>query len=336
MKEDEWIREAMMDDLLVVELMMRFRQSKDHASLPAKRLVAVLPEWGMRQPRSRQILRCNSVQVKKEGESTRDSPTTPLSWSGGTSFSGSGTVDGYEESSCPVKRRNGVRSKVISTGENNGRRSRKKKTFAELKEEESLLLKERMHLKKELARLRTNYEAQRTWNVSLKKMKIDLQLQSVKEEAAHVELMEVVCDVPNQIQANSVDHSPSTMPKHDACGEADSCRIPKDGVQADNFFVLPDLNLPFDEDSNSEVKINGRMVKELRSASDSAGKYNQWQGRGGRSVVAGDGEFADVEHDDMVEQLSWLLSTHDEFVIPSETAGKLRTNRFEAFYGDNS
>ncbi|XP_042510206.1 uncharacterized protein LOC122085741 [Macadamia integrifolia] len=264
MGEEEWVREAMTDDRMVAELLMRLRQSKEDTSLPAKRLVAVLPVWGMRQPRSRQILRCNTVQVKKEGDSTRASPTTPLSWSGGTSLSGSGTVDGYEESSCPLKRKSGVRSKVISTSENGGKRSRKKKTFAELKEEESFLLKERINLKKELATLRAKFEEQRTWNVTLKKMKFDMQLQSAKEEPAKIELKEADGDVPNQTQANPVGHSPSVFPKHDTSDEhdavaypssvPDSCRIQEeDGDKANNFFELPDLNLPLEEDSNSEV-----------------------------------------------------------------------------------
>ncbi|XP_043700272.1 uncharacterized protein LOC122650985 [Telopea speciosissima] len=301
MGEDEWVREAMTDDWMVAELLMRLRQSKEQASLLAKRLVVVLPEWGMRQPRSRQILRCSTVQAKKEGESTRASPTTPLSWSGGMSLSGSGTVDCYEESSCPVKRKSVVRSKVISTGENSGRRSRKKKTYAELKEEESELLKERIHLKKELATLRTDFGEQRAWNVKLKKMKVksiflslhslltvklfgakptelseqdsimcklpvqlDFQLQPAKEEATNVDLKEGDCDVLNQEEAYSVDHFPSVLPKQDVSDERDavafpssvpdSCRIQKeDGDKADNLFVLPDLNLPLDEDSNSEV-----------------------------------------------------------------------------------
>ncbi|XP_043719091.1 uncharacterized protein LOC122667011 [Telopea speciosissima] len=267
MGENEWITDAMTDDWLVVEVLMRLRQPEEHASLPTKRLVSVLPEWGLRQPRSRQILRCSSVQVKKDGESRRASPTTPLSWSGGTSFSGSGAVDGYEECSHPVKGSSGVRSKVISTSVTAGRRSRKKKTFAELKEEESLLLKESINLKKELETLRADFEEQRAKNETFKRMKLDLQLQSGKDAATSVDLMDAAdCEVPDQTEANSVDYSHLNFPKHDECDERDAVACPssdsdsrrieeKDAsaLMANNFFVLPDLNLPLEEDSNSEL-----------------------------------------------------------------------------------
>ncbi|KAJ4952214.1 hypothetical protein NE237_029046 [Protea cynaroides] len=243
MGEDEWVRKATMDDSLVVELLMSLR----HASIPEKRLEALLPKWGMKQPRSRQIPRCNNVQAKKDGESRRASPTTPLSWSGGTSFSGSGAVDGYEESSHPIKHSTGVRSKVISTSETTGRRSRKKKTFTELKEEEDLLLKESIQLKKELATLRTDFEELKTRNETLKRMKLDLELVPAKVVATFVELKDVDCDVPDQREANSVDQG------HDSCNEGDSiacasfdpdsCIIEKDAL-----LTLPDLNLPFEED----------------------------------------------------------------------------------------
>ncbi|XP_042493553.1 uncharacterized protein LOC122073098 [Macadamia integrifolia] len=268
MGEDEWITDAMKDDRLVAELLMRLRHTEEHASLPTKRPVAVFPKWGFRQPRTRQILRCHNVQPKKEDESRRASPTTPLSWSGATtSLSGSGAVDGYEESSHIVKRTSGVRSKVISTSViAAGRRSRKKKTFAELKEEESLLLKESIHLKKALITLRTNFEEQRARNETFKRMKLDLQLQSEKV-AISVELKDADCQVPDQTEANLVDHSHSVFPKHGAFDErdavacptpgSDSCRIEKkDALKTNNFFALPDLNLPLEEDLNSEL-ING-------------------------------------------------------------------------------
>ncbi|KDO41827.1 hypothetical protein CISIN_1g0302882mg, partial [Citrus sinensis] len=61
---------------------------------------------------------------------------------------------------------------VVATGETTAaKRSRKKKTLAELKEEEGLLLKERRNLKNKLATLRLSFEQQRAENESLKRMK---------------------------------------------------------------------------------------------------------------------------------------------------------------------
>ncbi|KAF5726262.1 hypothetical protein HS088_TW23G01004 [Tripterygium wilfordii] len=149
MAKDEWVRAAMTDDMVVVELLVRLKQAQ--AASPGK-YAAVFPfKWGMRQPRSRLAMRCGGVERRKEGDSsTRCSPTTPLSWSGGGGdASPSGTADGLEETS---RSPSGFRSKIASTSEATTsitlRRKRNKKAFSELKEEEILLLKERIHLKK--------------------------------------------------------------------------------------------------------------------------------------------------------------------------------------------
>ncbi|CAK9146473.1 unnamed protein product [Ilex paraguariensis] len=59
--------------------------------------------WGHRQQRSK------LVTTRKE--STRCSPTTPLSWSGGAGGSASPS-DGYDESNWPSDLSSGARSKV--------------------------------------------------------------------------------------------------------------------------------------------------------------------------------------------------------------------------------
>ncbi|KAL7001738.1 hypothetical protein U1Q18_002886 [Sarracenia purpurea var. burkii] len=53
---------------------------------------------------------------------------------------------------------------------------RRKKTFDELKQEESLLLNERLHLKKEFASLRVTLNEQKARSESLKRLKLDLHL----------------------------------------------------------------------------------------------------------------------------------------------------------------
>lgn len=104
---DEWVRAAMTDDAVVVELLVRLKQSQaSSSSSPKSWPRALVPlRWGLRQPRSRP--RCDAVLRRKEADSTRCSPTTPLSWSGGAPPSP--TTDGFEASSGPASR-----SKVLS------------------------------------------------------------------------------------------------------------------------------------------------------------------------------------------------------------------------------
>ncbi|KAF8393086.1 hypothetical protein HHK36_021327 [Tetracentron sinense] len=264
MGDEEWVKAAMTDVTMVAELLMRLHQSERYTSPPAKINAAVVPlKWGVRQPRSWKITRYNMVQFKKEDDSTRASPTTPLSWSGGTSFSGAGAGagDDYEDSSRLTKPSSVGRSKVTATSETTIRRSRKKKTLTELKEEESLLVKERIDLKRELLTLRITFEEQRARNKSLKKMKLDLQLHSAKkgpvsdvaEKALSVQFhhKEVALD----------DHTPTLLPMSVTCDElvfpsppSDSRKVQKKDVATlESSFVLPDLNLPTEDDSGSTV-----------------------------------------------------------------------------------
>nr|GLL35291.1 uncharacterized protein LOC109163169 [Ipomoea trifida] len=180
MTEDEWVKAAMLDDSMVVELLLGLNHSsvRPNPSFPL--------DWSVRQRRSK------PVTTRPKKAATRDSPTTPLSWSGATSVScggagssGGGAVDGGpEESSCPnppppsSKASGKSRSKLNETKEKRTtKRSRRKKTLAELKEDEAVLLSERRLLKKELATLRANLDKQRATNENLKRMKLDLQSQ---------------------------------------------------------------------------------------------------------------------------------------------------------------
>ncbi|KAL5985493.1 hypothetical protein ACLOJK_027477 [Asimina triloba] len=96
-----WVEAAISDDALPAEV---------------KRVSPPL-QWGHRQPRSRQILR-SGILFAKEMEASRAaraSPTTPLSWSGGSS----GSADGGEESSRSQKRPllaalDDIKSKVVA------------------------------------------------------------------------------------------------------------------------------------------------------------------------------------------------------------------------------
>ncbi|XP_058195808.1 uncharacterized protein LOC131312091 isoform X3 [Rhododendron vialii] len=181
MSDEDWVKAAMTDDSVVVELLFRLHRStppppSKKGSHPSRPL-----EWSVRQRRSKPIPhQAAEKKRKKPAPTARDSPTTPLSWSGGaTSVSGgcsasAAAADGFEESSVsPAKRTDAARSKVTATNETttNKRAKKKKQTLAELKEEEILLVKERRHLKRELATLRATVEKQRATNESLKRLK---------------------------------------------------------------------------------------------------------------------------------------------------------------------
>ncbi|CAN8233491.1 unnamed protein product [Cochlearia groenlandica] len=163
MSGENWIHVALSNDSLVADALLRLR----HYEPPSNKTDAfsLKLKWTVRQRRS-----------KKVGDQARASPTTPLSWSGATSLSGgcATTVEGFEESSAAVKPSDHFRSKVSQTT-TLFKRSRKKKTLAELKDVETMLLKERKCLKNELASMRDLVEQQRTRNNDLKKLKAESQ-----------------------------------------------------------------------------------------------------------------------------------------------------------------
>ncbi|KAK3438101.1 hypothetical protein EUGRSUZ_C02724, partial [Eucalyptus grandis] len=166
--KDEWVKTAMAEDGMVAELLVRLKQEPRCAPAPphppssaAAAAAAVAsasgsplppPRWGIRQPRSRIAFRCDAGSpAKRCGDSARNSPTTPLSWSAASS---SGTADGGCDDSNLQFCGSSSTSKVIASSDSGTpdlKKSRKRKTFAELKEEEGLLLKERVHLNKVLA-----------------------------------------------------------------------------------------------------------------------------------------------------------------------------------------
>nr|XP_043637227.1 uncharacterized protein LOC122608205 [Erigeron canadensis] len=197
-----------MDDThLVVNLLVKLRhQSNSSSSVTSAS--HNLQRWSTRQRRTKQ----QNVLISTNGDKTpppRASPTTPLS-----SYSSDGGGGGggcTEESSLPNLDRGGIsRSKVI-IGPNKTtptKRPRKKRTLAELKEDETTLLKERKQLKRQLATLQATCQKQREENASLKKMKNDLQSKEL------------------------------VVPEVKDCMEGKEAR----------GFVLPDLNFPAGED----------------------------------------------------------------------------------------
>ncbi|KAL4626612.1 hypothetical protein ACB092_05G109700 [Castanea dentata] len=251
MSDDEWVKEAMTDDTVVVGLLLRLFEAPQ-----PKPVEAVLRlGWTVRQRRSKSAPRHGDSTTKKKAEPARASPTTPLSWSGATSASG-GALDGFEESSRLSKPTESSRSKVAVNGETNiNKRSRKKRSLAELREEESLLLTERINLKNELAALRLTLEKQRATNDSLKRIKHDLQSQQNEKTttASAMASVAAISDRPQKIE-EVCDPAASIFPAGVACNDVDTVPHPGESKieevkESETSFVLPDLNLPFDDDS---------------------------------------------------------------------------------------
>lgn len=113
MSDDEWVKDAMTDEAVVAYMLLRLHRAQPPPlPPPAPAKPALHLGWTVRQRRSRSAPRHGDG--KKKAEAARASPTTPLSWSGGTSVSG-GVLDGFEESSPPAKLTDGSRSKVCSS-----------------------------------------------------------------------------------------------------------------------------------------------------------------------------------------------------------------------------
>ncbi|KAI5355177.1 hypothetical protein L3X38_008072 [Prunus dulcis] len=260
--KDEWMRAAMTDDMLVVELLVRLKQSQTAASSSSSPLLESIPlRWGIRLPRSKSassasrfdgvVSRQRNISKHGTDSATRCSPTTPLSWSGGTG-SPSPTADGFEESSCP-------RSKGTATYESTStttatKRARRKKTFAELKEEESSLLKEKTFLEKEIATLQATCKQQRAKNENFKRIKLDLNMHPARNLSANFDgAGKAISSQPHERTASSTYGIPSNLPPHPEA-QSDSYSEREAVSARDNSFLLPDLNMePCGEESGSET-----------------------------------------------------------------------------------
>ncbi|RXH92127.1 hypothetical protein DVH24_021150 [Malus domestica] len=296
--KDEWTRAAMTDDVLVVELLLRLKQAQAAGpSSPMSQSLLTL-RWGVRMLRSKAASSGSRFDggvshQRRSGKNgadstTRCSPTTPLSWSGGTG-SPSATADGFEESSCPKSKGNATyESTSTTTGTKTARR---KRTYAELKEEESSLLKERTYLEKEIATLQTTFKEQRAKNDNFKRIKvrhrfyssfldpfagpnynctdfrstfdpllslqIDLNLHSARNLSANFDgAGKSISSQPHERIASSSStacYIPSVLPprphpRFDSCVESNPI------LARDNSFLLPDLNMvPSGEESGSEM-----------------------------------------------------------------------------------
>lgn len=258
MVKDEWIRAAMTDDNVVVELLVRLKQAQ--AAPPAPKSALPILRWGIRQPRSRpMLLRCDAKRDGDFNVSARGSPTTPLCWSGGSGDASPSAADGFEETSKHVIRSPPVapsRSKGTASSESNRtstKRSRRKKTFAELKEEENLLLKERVHLEKEIASTRATCNEHRATNENLKRIRLDLNMDTIKNSS-------LIADESEKVPCLRVpSSSDSTLPPEalddDRKPSLGSCNVGKVNSSEKSVFMLPDLNMMPAEDDSCPAKL---------------------------------------------------------------------------------
>ncbi|XP_010519650.1 PREDICTED: uncharacterized protein LOC104799044 isoform X1 [Tarenaya hassleriana] len=265
---DDWISSATRDGGVVAEMLLRLKEAKVTPAVFTNPAVAAL-RWGFRQPRSRSQ-RCDGVSQRKETDSAKNSrcsPSTPLSWSGGSgggggSSSPSTCADGYEATSCQTSGSLAVgsRSKVLITEASAGsgsKRSRRKKTFAELKEEEGNLLKERICLEKEIASLRATFDEHGAEKHSLKRMKLDLKNVHQTEPSSR-----------HHLEHCSGGGDGSTTIDHHCKNEEEVKWTTTDGS-----FLLPDLNMtpPPEENGNGypslgvwdKYKLNGKLAINL-------------------------------------------------------------------------
>ncbi|KAK4761894.1 hypothetical protein SAY87_029778 [Trapa incisa] len=133
-----------------------------------------------------------------------------------------------------------------STSAHEGKLKRKK-TFAELKEEESLLLKERVHLKRKLATLNAMLEKERTMNQTLKRMKLSLNTTKRKQTGKATGSGTPVPSMDKLMMSSTgeEDKSLTLLPQAAVRNytTSDVPREPSPVEKRDTYCFLPDLNL---------------------------------------------------------------------------------------------
>ncbi|KAL4313001.1 hypothetical protein GQ457_01G047860 [Hibiscus cannabinus] len=240
MSEDEWVKQALTDSTLAAKVLLSLFQPKSPPPWAGNATSQALQlEWSVRQRRSKQSL-------KKKSESTRASPNTPLSWSGGVSFSGSGSGDGYEECSRPpLKPVDKARSKVSTTNKITPKRSKRKKTLAELKEEISSHLEENKSLKNELETVKLKFKNIRTENETLSR-KLEFEKERATDESS--KRMKFNHRSHLHLAANTAIENGNELLTPNGCSEEQDMAMESCN---ETSFELPDLNLPVEHGSGS-------------------------------------------------------------------------------------
>ncbi|RWR75497.1 hypothetical protein CKAN_00388200 [Cinnamomum micranthum f. kanehirae] len=220
-ERDDMVERAMKDDHLAAELLMLLSRPR-----PAKDLklhVVQQPlKWCIRKPRSRQIdlagIRKFRVEDEEEeedggrgGKPARASPKSPLSWSGSENPNRSRCSEGGAASGGAAEKDKSTidvskRLKITIGGRN------KKKSLAELKEEENNMLLEKVDLHKKLEQWKTNYDELSKRNLSLKeklKMHLESQPSGMNIDAAASSPLPMA--FPHPPSSNAAASSPLTM-----------------------------------------------------------------------------------------------------------------------------
>ncbi|KAJ0260282.1 hypothetical protein HA466_0065090 [Hirschfeldia incana] len=242
---DEWVASALTDSAVVVELLLRLK----HAGTVASASIPLL-RWGSRKPRSRlgAGVGVGGGLLKKETESARASPMTPLCWSGGSGSGGSScpsaaTADGFEDTSrqstCSTS--TGYRSKAVHvTNEiTSYKRSKKQKIFLDLKDAENVQLKERLDLQK-ISNVQATYEKRSAKNQSLKRMKLEYtdRIKNIPINKSNLDESRQKRRLPFSNSRNLVRN------EHSYRSTSETKRSEEKGL-----FFLPDLNMtPIEEE----------------------------------------------------------------------------------------
>lgn len=221
---DHWVKSALKNDTLVAELLLQLKQSSDSDSFkptktttkdvttPSKTFLLLPPGWSNRRIRSK--------SAKKDH---RGSPTTHLSWS----FSGSDGVSDLSYGARSIKANEGA-----STSSYNNKSLKRKAFFDHKDDEEGSLFKGRIHVNKELtSKLVTlNQQSAKTTEI-VKRIKVDPDQKPIIKMGRMGD-HEIPVKAP-PLANQSVKISIRVEPKIEA---------PRGG------FVLPDLNVPLNED----------------------------------------------------------------------------------------
>ncbi|KAK9079517.1 hypothetical protein SSX86_001189 [Deinandra increscens subsp. villosa] len=237
---DFWLQSALKNDVLVAELLLRVKHSPDsdldfdldldsdslrlkHPPPPitVTSFTPILPpRWGHRKYRSK--------SATAGGKEHRGSPTTHLSWSGGS------ISDGCDESSRPSDLSSGCRSVKVNEGASTSscNRFEKRKSFLDPKDDESSLFNERIHINKESNTMRATLNQQVVTCPNLKRIKIDVD-QNQRNK------MNLTVKHERQMKFPSL--------------VTQSCRVEAETERPQRGFVLPDLNMTPDEEDLAKM-----------------------------------------------------------------------------------
>ncbi|KAL4579320.1 hypothetical protein LXL04_015461 [Taraxacum kok-saghyz] len=188
--KETWVTAAMTKDAMVAELLLRMKQSSSLDSSATDTALLPTVRWGHRKSRSKPsdiaiAVTTNAATasgLRKEQPS--GSPTTPLYWS--SAGAGASTSDGYDESTRASDLSSGGRSTKGGVGNecattSSYKKSRKRKSYAKLREEEDFLLMEKLHLNRELESMRLTMNKQIAASQNLKKFKVNFHQNSNTE-----------------------------------------------------------------------------------------------------------------------------------------------------------